>query len=61
MRAQLQKKIQKKDMLEDQIVAAEETFAAHAINEPEFGDRKAELQALTSKISTIRRAHNRLV
>jgi len=59
MRGQLQKKSQKRDMLKEQEQAAERVLAAHAINEPEFGDRKAEHQALMAKIATIRRVRRR--
>eukprot|EP00752_Nemacystus_decipiens_P016305 g14581.t1 len=54
MRDELQKKRQRRDILGGQLKAAEHDLAAHAINEPEFGDRKAEHQALTSKIASIR-------
>lgn len=59
MRGRLQKESQKRDMLKDQEQAAERVLAGHAINEPEFGDRKAEHQALTAKITAIRRVRGR--
>ncbi|CAM9530576.1 unnamed protein product [Scytosiphon promiscuus] len=56
MRAQLQEKRQRRTLLVDQKVKDDEVFAAHAINEPEFGDRKAEHQMLSSKIASVRSA-----
>lgn len=54
MRAQLQEKSQKRALLVDQRTKDDEIFATHAINEPEFGDRKAEHQVLSSKIASVR-------
>eukprot|EP00903_Cladosiphon_okamuranus_P005581 g5554.t1 len=56
LREQLQKKRQRRDILWGQHKAAELDLAAHAVNEPEFGDRKAEHEALMSKIAAIRTA-----
>ncbi|CAN0135702.1 unnamed protein product, partial [Hapterophycus canaliculatus] len=54
MKAQLQAKSQRRTLLVDQRAKDDDVFAAHAINEPEFGDRKAEHKALSSKTAAVR-------
>ncbi|CAM9413991.1 unnamed protein product, partial [Ectocarpus sp. 8 AP-2014] len=54
MRALLQEKFQKTRLLLEQRKKDDEVFATHGVNEPDFGDRKKEHQALTSKTDSIR-------
>lgn len=54
MRALLQEKFQKTRLLLEQRKKDDEVFATHGVNEPDFGDRKKEYQALTSKTDAIR-------
>ncbi|CAN0228043.1 unnamed protein product [Ectocarpus sp. 12 AP-2014] len=54
MRALLQEKFQKTRLLLEQRKKDDEVFATHGVNEPDFGDRKKEHQALTSKTDAIR-------
>ncbi|CAM9451832.1 unnamed protein product, partial [Ectocarpus fasciculatus] len=54
MRALLQEKFQKTRLLLEQRKKDDEVFATHGVNEPDFGDRKKEHQALTSKTASIR-------
>ncbi|CBJ48293.1 expressed unknown protein [Ectocarpus siliculosus] len=55
MRALLQEKFQKTRLLLEQRKKDDEVFATHGVNEPDFGDRKKEHHALTSKTDSIRR------
>ncbi|CAB1121453.1 unnamed protein product [Ectocarpus sp. CCAP 1310/34] len=57
MRALLQEKLQKTRLLLEQRKKDDEVFATHGVNEPDFGDRKKEHQALTLKTDAIRSAH----
>ncbi|CAM9431250.1 unnamed protein product [Ectocarpus sp. 13 AM-2016] len=54
MRALLQEKFQKTRLFLEQRKKDDEVFATHGVNEPDFGDRKKEHQALTSKTDAIR-------
>lgn len=54
MRALLHGQNQRLHILEDQIATASKAIASHSINEPDFRDRKEELERLTAKIDTLR-------
>ena len=54
MKAQLQEKTQRHQLLTEQLATSEKVIAAHTINDPEFSERKAEHQSLMSKIGSIR-------
>ena len=54
MKARLHGNNQRLDLLKDQLEAGTRAIAAHSINEPDFVDRKKELQRLSAKIAALR-------
>lgn len=54
MRAQVHGHNQRLHLLEDQLATASKAIASHSINEPDFRDRKEELERLTAKIAALR-------
>lgn len=54
MRAVVHGHNQRLHLLEDQLATASKAIASHSINEPDFRDRKEELERLTAKIDALR-------